>query len=341
MKHKERFARAGLFPDSLPDFPNGYSAGSQLWLYDQPSDYYRRHLLLHEGTHAFMLRWLGGAGPPWYMEGMAELLATHAWKDGRLQLGIMPRDKQEVPYWGRVKIVKDETAAGRAMSLIDIMRYDAHAHVKVEAYGWCWAIAAFLNEHPLTKVAFQELQGQVNDRTLEFSKRFYVRLKSEWPVIAEDWQLFVADCDYGYDFVRAAVEHKPVTALPAHGVQVMVRANYGWQSSGFRLEAGKHYVLKASGRIQLNQNQMPWTSEANGITLHYHAGKPLGLLLAAIRDEDAKAMSPSLLLTPAAVGTAGELESSASGTLYLKINEAAGQLFDNSGELSVDVTAKP
>jgi hypothetical protein len=166
MKHKERFARAGLFPESLPDFPNGYSAGSQLWLYDQPSDYYRRHLLLHEGTHAFMLRWLGGAGPPWYMEGMAELLATHAWKDGRLQLGIMPRDKQEVPYWGRVKIVKDETAAGRAMSLIDIMRYDAHAHVKVEAYGWCWAAAAFLHAHPLTKVAFQELQGQVSDRTL-------------------------------------------------------------------------------------------------------------------------------------------------------------------------------
>ena len=85
-------------------------------------------MLLHEGTHAFMARWLGGAGPPWYMEGIAELLATHHWQKGQLTLDVMPQSKEEMPYWGRIKLVKDENAAGRGMTLEQIMRYDATAH---------------------------------------------------------------------------------------------------------------------------------------------------------------------------------------------------------------------
>ena len=80
MKDKARFVAAGLLPDDLPPFEHGYSRGHDLWLYEQPSDYYRRHLLLHEGTHGFMNTVLGGCGPPWYMEGMAEYLATHRWQ---------------------------------------------------------------------------------------------------------------------------------------------------------------------------------------------------------------------------------------------------------------------
>ena len=51
--------------------------GREFWLFDQPTDYYVRHLLLHEGTHVFMVSFLGGCGPGWYMEGTAELLGTH------------------------------------------------------------------------------------------------------------------------------------------------------------------------------------------------------------------------------------------------------------------------
>src|SRR5262245_62756609 len=147
MKDRDRFVGAGLYPQRLPDFQFGFNIGSQIWVYEQPSAYYRRHLLLHEGTHAFMLRWLRGAGPPWYMEGMAELLGTHRWEAGQLTLGIMPARKEDVPYWGRIKIIKDEVAAGRPLSLVDIWRYDAHAHLQVEAYAWCWAASSFLDQH--------------------------------------------------------------------------------------------------------------------------------------------------------------------------------------------------
>ena len=76
IKDKQPFTSAGLLPDDLPPFANGYSWGHQFWLYEQPTDYYRRHLLLHEGTHGFMQTVLGGMGPPWYAEGMAELMGT-------------------------------------------------------------------------------------------------------------------------------------------------------------------------------------------------------------------------------------------------------------------------
>ena len=99
-----------------------------LWLYEQPSDYYRRHLLLHEGTHGFMNTVLGGCGPLWYMEGIAEYLATHRWKDGRLTLGYMPRSRDEVPQWGRIRLIQDAVAEGRAPALkkvIEFVRHDA------------------------------------------------------------------------------------------------------------------------------------------------------------------------------------------------------------------------
>jgi hypothetical protein len=339
MKDKERFLGAGLFPPSLPDFPNGFSTGSQLWLYDQPSPYYRRHLLLHEGTHCFMFRWLGGAGPPWYMEGMAELLATHSWQPGKLTLGVMPRLKDDFPYWGRVRIMTDEYAEGRGMSLADVMRYDTHAHLRNEPYGWCWGAAAFLDEHPLTQVAFRDLKQEVRDRSIDFSRRLEEKLASHWREINDDWQVFVIDCDYGYDFARAAAVRKDAVPLPAAGGTVELATDRGWQSTGYLLEAGKTYSLQASGRYEVaTSGEKPWPCEAGGITLRYHKGHPLGMLMAAVADE--KGTLASSLGDKRAIGLASTLTPTESGVLYLSINEAASGLADNKGMLRVEIRAE-
>ena len=50
--------------------------------------YYRRHLMLHEGTHVFMVSFLGGCGPGWYMEGTAELIGTHRFDERYKQLTL-------------------------------------------------------------------------------------------------------------------------------------------------------------------------------------------------------------------------------------------------------------
>jgi hypothetical protein len=337
MRDKEPFLGADLYSERLPPFPNGYNAGSQLWLYDQPSGYYRRHLLLHEGTHAFMDRWLGGCGPPWYMEGIAELLGTHRWQAGQLTLGIMPASRDEVPYWGRVKIVKEEYAAGRGMGLIDIMRYDAHAHLKNEPYGWCWAAAAFLDQHPRTQAAFRELKGETRDHTIEFSKRFYERLKDHWEQISEDWQLFVIDCDYGYDVPRAAIVRKPAEDLPPAGATIMLATDRGWQSCGYRLQAGKTYRVTAVGRYTIANQPKPWPCEANGITIRYAGGHPLGMLLAGLSELEGESPTKTPLADPQPIGAGGDLMPDATGALYLKINEPASGLLDNSGELHVTI----
>jgi hypothetical protein len=339
MKDRERFIGAGLYPERLPDFPHGYALGSQLFLYDQPSDYFRRHLLLHEGTHAFMLRWLNGAGPPWYMEGMAELLGTHRWAEGQLELGIMPASRDEVPYWGRVKIVKDAFKAGEPLSLSDILQFDAQAHVRVEAYGWCWAAAAFFDAHPKTQAAFRDLKSRVRDRSIEFSKQFHQAVKADWPAIVEDWQLFVAECDYGYDFARAAVVRKPATSLPTSGVKLTVEADRGWQSTGYRLEGGKTYVIEAAGRYQLKSDP-PWPCEPGGVTIRFAHGHPLGMLMAGLSDLEGGPLGYSPLVKPQPIGLSAELSPEITGTLHLKVNEPANGLANNSGTLTVTIRAK-
>ncbi len=206
---KERHQQAGLLPANLPPFLNGYHRGSEFWAYEQPSDYYRRHLVLHEGVHGLMTTFLGGTGPPWYREGMAEYLATHTWKDHRLVVATYPASKEEVPYWGRIKVIQDEFAAGRGMMPHEIMRYDRSAHLRQEPYAWCWAAVAFLDNHPIYRNRFRQLIGKVTDSTVFFTRDFESSLKDRKRELDEEWQIFVINIDYGYDFVRNMIKYAP------------------------------------------------------------------------------------------------------------------------------------
>jgi hypothetical protein len=340
MQDKNRFIAAGLYPEKLPEFPNGFNRGSQLWLYDQQSSYYRRHLLLHEGTHAFMDRWLGNAGPPWYAEGTAELFGTHRWTGGKLLMGIMPASKEETPFWGRIKAVKDAYASKTALSLIDIMQYDSRAHLQNEAYAWCWAAAIFFDQHPQTQSAFRGMKSEAKDTSLNFSRRFYDRIKDRWPQIAEDWQIFIAECDYGYDIPRSVVTRKDAVDLPAAGATVTLATDRGWQSTGYRLQAGKTYRLTASGRYEIAHSPKPWPCEAGGVTIRYVGGHPLGMLLASLTDLEGEQPLITPLVSPQPIGLSAEIEPQTAGTLYLKINEPSSGLFDNSGTLTVTIRVK-
>jgi hypothetical protein len=333
IENKQQFESAGLIPAELPPFLHGYQRGDKIWVYEQPSAYYRRHLVLHEGTHGFMLEFLGGCGPPWYMEGIAEYIGTHRWHAGRVQLAYMPRSNDEAPYWARVAIVRDAVAAGKHLSLIDVMRYDKQAHQQLEPYGWCWAAVTFFAQHPEYREAFDACQGDVHDTSLEFSRRFYQRLQPRWNEVEWNWQVFVADLDYGYDTPRAAIRFAAPRAIPAGGVEITIQADRGWQSTGLRLESGKQYQLKSSGRYQVGHEPKPWWCEPNGVTIHYHRGQPLGRLLGAVVPDD----DPQVFRSPLSLGHAAELRPEHEGTLFLCINEAASGLADNRGQVTVRI----
>ena len=61
MRNEATFRSHGLIPIQVPDFNFGYALNQQIWIKAQPSEYYTRHLVLHEGVHAYMFDAFGGA----------------------------------------------------------------------------------------------------------------------------------------------------------------------------------------------------------------------------------------------------------------------------------------
>jgi hypothetical protein len=337
VKDKARFVAAGLLPDNLPSFKHGFSRGRELWLFDQPSDYYRRHLLLHEGVHGFMYSVLGGCGPPWYMEGIAEYLATHRLHDGRLTLAYMPRHRDETPEWGRIRIIQDAAAERRALRLKQVVAFRApQAKDENELYAWCWAAATLFDRHPRYRDRFRQL-GALAAKEAEFDAQADQLFAADWQELCEEWQLLVANLEYGYDVKRAAVDFSPGKPLAGKKAEITIRADRGWQNSGLRLEAGATYRLTAGGRYQVAATPTVWWCEPNGVSIRYYQGRPLGILLAAVRPDHPLPDSTSALLRPTVVGLGTTLSPAEGGTLLLKINDSAAELADNAGQVHVEV----
>jgi hypothetical protein len=277
---------------------------------------------------------LGGMGPPWYAEGMAELMGTHRWKDGRLELGYLPASREEVPYWGRVKIVVDDLIAHRGKTLQAVLDYGPTAHRENGPYGWCWAAATFLERHPRYQKRFHELIPLV--RQQDFNQRFHALFAADWDQLCEEWQVFVVNLEYGYDVPRMAIDFRPGHPLPPSGARATVAADRGWQSSGVRLEAGRSYRLRARGRYQVANQPRTWWCEPGGVTIRYYHGQPLGILLAAVHP-DPPGPGSSPLIRPLVVGLDAMLTPQQAGTLYLRINHSAAELGDNAGSLTVEI----
>ncbi len=336
MHARERFEQAGLLPAELPSFGHGYCRGHWLWLDDQPSDYYRRHLLLHEATHSVAAQMFGAQGPPWYAEGVAELLGTHSLADGRLELGYLPENREEVPQWGRIKIVRDAIAKGKSLSLPDVLDFSTRSHASVEPYGWCWALATLLDKHPRYHQRFRQLAPDAARG--DFTSRFRRLYAEEWADLCEEWLVFTDALEYGMDVERFAIEFADGREQPGAATTVSVRADRGWQGTGIALAAGQSYRLKATGRFQLGLEPRIWWSEPGGVTLRYYRGRPLGRLLAAVRSEQKPGARSSPLTEPIEVGLSTTIKPDADGTLYLRVNDSPAELDDNEGTLNVQVT---
>jgi hypothetical protein len=302
-------------------------------------------LLLHEGTHAFMTQFLGGCGPGWYAEGMAEMLATHRGgardrgaraateEEGALELNLMPRDRREVPMLGRIKLVRDAVAAGKALTLPEVMAFDNRKQLGNEQYAWCWAAAKFLDSHPRYRERFRELQQHVRDPS--FNDLLRREFAADWDELSAEWQAYVATLDHGYDFKRMAIRFERGTPLSRERREVTIATDRGWQSSGVWLEKGKSYRVTARGQFQIAvENGVAWPCEPGGVTIEYHDGRPLGMLVGAIVPERAGDAS---FAKPQAIGLGCSMTPDVSGTLYVRVNDSAAKLGDNRGTLTISI----
>jgi hypothetical protein len=280
------------------------------------------------------------------MEGMAELLGTHRIdpQTGQLTLGIMPRSRDEVPMLGRVKLIQDAIADHRALKLPAVMALDSRKQLGPEAYAWCWAAAKFLDSHPRYCNRFRELLTAVQDQN--FNDLVRQKYAKDWADLNAGWQAYIAALDYGFEFDRMTIEFEVGKPLAGASQTATIAADHGWQSSRVWLEAGKSYEVSATGRFQIAEEQhdgktTPWSCEPGGITIDYHDGRPLGVLLGAIdaRDKLVTGTNPSFA-NPVVLGLHTVLKPTASGTLYLRVNDSASQLDDNRGTITVKIEAK-
>ncbi len=336
MLDRERFRQAGLIPEHLPNFPYGFQFGDRVWVAEQPSAYYRRHLLLHEGTHWFMNRKFGRSGPPWLMEGMAEWLGTHDWKSGQLTLGIIPEQRDSVPYWGRISLIQEQLADGSAPSLESILRYSDTAHQQVAAYAWSWAVVLFLQHHPETQATFQKMWQQPMQPDLTLTRWLFAQLKQDWPRLREDWNAFLSDLEYGYrpdrGFLVSSPQPSPLKSQP---VELEIRADHNWQSSGVYVTSPGRVQIVAEGRYSVGREPADWICEPQGVTLEYYRGRPLGQLIMAVAAPLPEEPPHSSGLNITAVGRGGTVTIAEPGELFFKVNEASSGLADNAGTLKI------
>lgn len=305
MRNTDTFRRSGTLPASIPSFKNGFATGTTIWVKFQGSNYYNRHLILHEGVHALAIELFGGNGPSWYMEGTAELLATHrdhpieplepaagllAQAINPFRINELPTHRDESPMWGRYRIVRQRRQAGTLPTLASVLKLPTDLAGDVDSYTWCWAAAMMLTAYPDTREAFLSAAKQGRDQSPAFTTRFFREISGQWPAIRGRWRVWLDDLQYGFDPKRSLVNLS--TKDPRYDGRPLtldIDAGRGWQSAGawfskgtLRVQTEGQCVIVAKENLE-NDTEAPvmvrdWVSTPNGITVHYHRGYPIGQL---------------------------------------------------------------
>jgi hypothetical protein len=356
----EKFQQGGAV-HQVPELRHGYALRCRIWVRNPDSEYYRRHLLLHEGVHTFMGYAFGVWGPPWYREGTAELLATHLWENKRLTAARFPKSRNELSGWGRIEIVRNDFTKNRFRTIQNVFELESEDYDENTAYGWSWAFAAFCENHPRYQTAFRQtawkLYGKPDSIAKHFTELLIKKIQNESPEwnkqeimdhLDNDWLDFITNLDYGYDFERTRIDYdkniQPFSAISAKEIQCQIQTDKGWQSSGIRLEQGKTYRFTASGRFQLAEKPKIWYSEPNGITLRYYHSIPIGTLLATLIPDKTENFAPKKETTgigfsmPKNFGYGEVWTPEVSGELFFRINDFPSELSDNNGSVTVKLT---
>mgnify|MGYP002622417612 FL=1 len=341
MADQDRFREAGMLPQQADDLlVHGIHRGSEFWMNDQEYNYYRRHLMIHEGTHCFMTV-LGGPRPSqWYMEGMAEYFGTHTIDDGgNARFGVMPADPIDYVGFGRVEMLRDDVSAGNFRPVSGMLALDTNDFVssRREPYAWSWAFCKFLDASPRSQSRFRRLidyqhAPAFNERTKELLAPVADELQIEW-------ELFVRNLEYGYDVERAAIDFWRGSPLAADAAATFdLQADKGWQSSGVWVEKGTPYRISAEGEVTLALEPRPWISQPQGVSIRYSAGLPIGRVVAAIlSDAPPGPDGEGTLWRVIDIGRGAELTPESAGTLYLRVNDNWNSLRYNAGAYQLRV----
>ncbi len=342
MQNRELFKKAGVILESLPTIVNGRHLGAQFWMDAQSEEYYQRHLMLHEYTHCYSMIMENIGAPVWYLEGIAESMATHVIdKDGEIQFNVMPHNKEDFGGLGRISLIEEGVRAAPPKSILEVMQFGPADFVSNNsAYAWSWALCQFFDKHPHYAKPFRELPRYMQGT--QFSHKIQQLIDDEFYEINDAWLIFARNLRPGYDFERASVTFAPGLPIDADAPAVAtIAGDRGWQSSGMQVEEGSTYEMRAEGIFTLAEQPKPWKSTADGISFRYFKGQPLGRLLMMIRPESG-ATNPDQrsMLQEYPLGANATWMAPVSGTVYFRLNDAWDELADNQGRVTVTVSRK-
>lgn len=348
MEARDRFKQAGVLPPEEFSIRHGRHLGYQFWINNQPADYYRRHLLLHEFVHCFMMCEYGmnDIPPLWYTEGIAEYFATHRLHTDVTQseFGILPTSREGFEGWHRIAEIRrhfdqEPSATGE---LADIISLQAVMHppnttfVEDSQYANAWALMWLINHHPDLQPQFADLahcrtQEQFNAAMAKISEYTLQQMKQIWPLYIDG----LAEAEV------STVRFPPVTPIKSQQShaentlpqEMTLEAGQPWVSTGFELTAGQQVAIECQGRFSVRETTKLWISEPDGITIDYVRGRPLGEVIGAIVSTDGTKTTRHI-----PIGTSKSLQSPIDGILWLQTNDHWSDRANNDGKITVRIS---
>jgi len=173
-----------------------WSGTKTAYLFLQPSEYYSRHLIIHEATHQFhMLAKTGnqGAGPRWYSEGLAEYFANHNWDGKTLLTGVVPAVSLENDPAKALKQFEDlkEDLEGIARGTVacDNVLGGALVHFLVNNHEAKWkSLAARLDVGVSAASAWKKSFGKTGPEFTKSFKDWLVAHQQPLRIVWVNWQ---------------------------------------------------------------------------------------------------------------------------------------------------------
>jgi hypothetical protein len=198
LRDETRFKQA-LADAGEPDQDGGgyYSpAAKTAWLFIQPSEYFTRHLLLHEATHQFHYLLATGNDAPsaeWYREGLADYMGLHTWDGKQLHVGCVPLVSLEdfpaqaaeefiAAEWALPEIVAGKKEIGRGAGWMLV-----HFLINRD-YGTFGNLAARLDRREDPQQAFAETFGEFNGEMIDDLKQWVTERQQPFEDIWVEWQ---------------------------------------------------------------------------------------------------------------------------------------------------------
>ena len=162
---------------------------------------------------------------------------------------------------------------------------------------------------------------------------------ADWNNLQAEWLAFVATLDHGFDFDRMAIDFKKADrSLARHRDQSRNQLPSGVGNRrvfGSRRARRTEFPRQVAIKLRPNKStasQQAWPCEPGGVSIEYHDGHPLGMLLGAINPAvRIAAERADVVRRSDSDRPRGDHQTQNSGTLYLRVNDSAAKLDDNRG----------